>query len=223
VINILIVDDHPSVGEGTKTIVEQEDDMKATVIIDSEKALEVLHEDKYDVYLIDLYMPKLNGIELTKAIKQFDPDAIILIYTGFDIPTHYNLLIDSGVSGFISKTGTKEQLVTSIRCALREEVVIPLALLKQLKRVDTAPSTKEGFQSLGDISLSMKEQQILEGISKGLTNKAIAIELSMSQRTIEYNLTKIFSKLGVSSRTEALMKAKEFGLFSELTMSSGES
>jgi two-component system, NarL family, competent response regulator ComA len=217
-IKVLIVDDHPAVGEGTRAIIDQEVDMEASVIADSEKYLDAINKDKYEVFLIDLYMPKLNGIELTKLILQKDPDAVVLIYTGFDIVSHYNLLIESGVAGFISKTATKEQLITAIRCALREEVVIPLQLLKQLRRVDTSPTTKEGQHNLGPISLSTKEQQILEGVEKGLTNKAIAINLSMSQRTIEYNLTKIFSKLGVSSRTEALMKAREFGLLSRLTM-----
>jgi two-component system, NarL family, competent response regulator ComA len=214
-INVLIVDDHPAVGEGTRTIIEQEDDMRASVITDTDNILDILKEDNYDIYLVDLYMPKINGIELTKMILQVNPDATILIYTGFDIVSHYNLLIEAGVSGFISKTVSQEQLITAIRCALRDEAVIPLQLLKQLKRVDTGPSTSEGQQNLGDITLSSKEQQILDGISRGLTNKAIAIDLSMSQRTIEYNLTKIFSKLGVSSRTEALIKAKEFGLLSK--------
>ncbi|WP_062197953.1 response regulator transcription factor [Massilibacterium senegalense] len=213
-INVLIVDDHPAVGEGTRAIIEQEEDMKAKVIPDIDKFLDIIKEDKYEIYLVDLYMPKINGIELTKMILQVDPDAIILIYTGFDLVSHYNLLIEVGVAGFISKTTSPEQLITAIRCALREEAVIPLQLLKQLRRLDAGPSSSEGQQNLGDITLSSKEQQILDGISRGLTNKAIAIDLSMSQRTIEYNLTKIFSKLGVGSRTEALLKAKEFGLLS---------
>lgn len=213
-INVLIVDDHPAVGRGTMAIIEQEEDMKADIITDAEKVMEVITGKKYEIYLVDLYMPKINGIELTKMILQVEPDAIVLIYTGFDIVTHYNLLIESGVTGFISKTASPEQLITAIRCALREEAVIPLQLLKQLRRVDARPSSSEGQQNLGDITLSRKEQQILIGISKGLTNKAIAMELSTSQRTIEYNLTKVFSKLGVSSRTEALLKAREFGLLS---------
>jgi len=220
-INVLIVDDHPAVGEGTRAIIEQEEDMKANIITDIDKALDIIKEDKYEIYLVDLYMPKVNGIELTKMILQVDPDATILIYTGFDLVSHYNLLIEAGVTGFISKTASPEQLITAIRCALREEAVIPLQLLKQLRRVDTSPITNDGLQNLGAISLTTKEQEILEGVSKGLTNKAIAIKLSMSQRTIEYNLTKIFSKLGVSSRTEALMKAKEFGLISQLTINNG--
>lgn len=213
-INVLIVDDHPAVGAGTMAIIEAEEDMEANIITDVEKVLEIIKEKKYEIYLVDLYMPKVNGIELTKMILQVDPEATILIYTGFDLVSHYNLLIESGVTGFISKTAGAEQLITAIRCALRDEVVIPLQLLKQLRRVDAVPSTIEGHQNLGDITLSSKEQQILVGISKGLTNKAIAMELSTSQRTIEYNLTKVFSKLGVSSRTEALLKAKEFGLLS---------
>jgi two-component system, NarL family, competent response regulator ComA len=159
-------------------------------------------------------MPKLNGIELTKIILQKNSDAKILIYTGFDIATHFNLLIEAGVSGFISKTDSKEQLITAIKCTLREDSVIPTQLLKQLRRVRSSPTTTEGIENLGNISLSVLEQQILDRVSKGQTNKAIAIELSMSQRTIEYNLTKIFSKLGVSSRTEAFIKAKEYGLLS---------
>lgn len=213
-INILIVDDHPAVGEGTKAIIEQEEDMEANIINNIDNVSDIMKKEKYDIYLVDLYMPKVNGIELTKMILQVDPDAIIIIYTGFDLVSHYNLLIEAGVAGFISKTATPEQLITAIRCALREEVVIPLQLLKQLRRVDTAPSTNEGLQNLGNITLSNKEQKILDGIARGLTNKALATELHLSQRTIEYNLTRIFSKLGVGSRTEALLKAKEFGLLS---------
>ncbi len=211
-INVLIVDDHPAVGEGTKAMIEQEADMKAHVITPEDITLDFLKERKYDVYLIDLYMPKINGIELTKLILHEDPDAIVLIYTGFDLISHFNLLIDAGIAGFLNKTATKEQLITSIKCALREEAVVPLPLLKQLRRVKTEPTTNKGKTCLGDISLSNKEQEILEGISRGLTNKAIALEMSMSQRTVEYNLTKIFSKLKVASRTEALLKAREFGL-----------
>ncbi len=104
-------------------------------------------------------MPKLNGIELTKLILQKDPDAVVLIYTGFDIVAHYNLLIESGVSGFISKTATKEQLITAIRCALREEVVIPLQLLKQLKRIDASPSSSEGQHDLGEYPYQLRSSK----------------------------------------------------------------
>ena len=213
-IKVLVVDDHPSLGEGTKAIIEQQDDMKADVMTESEKVIDRLTEKKYDVYVVDLFMPKLNGTELAKTILRVDPDAIILIYTGYDIMTYYNMMMAEGVSGFISKTATAEQLITAIRCALREEVVIPLQLLKQLRRVESRPSTDEAQESLSDIILSEREQQILQQVAAGLTNATIALNLNMSQRTIELSLTKVFTKLGVGSRTEAYIKAQEYGLLS---------
>lgn len=213
-INVLIVDDHPVVGEGTKSLIEQEEDMIANVIVECEDIVSLIKEEAYDIYLIDLYMPKINGIELTKIILQIEPEAKVIIYTGFDLASHYNLLVEAGVTGFINKTATQEQLITSVRCALREEAVISLQLLRQLRRMSGSPSTTEDSQTIGELALSDKEQHILDGVSKGLTNKAIAINCSMSQRNVEHHLTKIFMKLGVSSRTEALLKAQEFGLLS---------
>ncbi|MEK3935821.1 response regulator transcription factor [Sporosarcina sp. FSL W7-1349] len=217
-VNVLIVDDHPAVGEGTRTMIEQEADWTATVMTDPEEALQEISKRSYDVYLIDLFMPYINGIELTKLILQETPEATILIYTGFDLVTHFNMLVEVGVKGFISKTATKEQLITAIRCALRDEAVLPVQLVKQLRRMDALPSTDEGQLNMGNVLLTTKEQQIVTGISQGLTNKVIAAQLSMSQRTVEYHLTKIFTKLKVSSRTEALLKAKEYGLLSEQEM-----
>ncbi len=216
-VRILIVDDHPAVGTGTKTMLEQEPDMQVDVISDSLEAESYIMENEYDVMLLDLYMPGLNGIELSKKIKTNDPDMKVLIYTGFDINTHFNLLVESNISGFVSKTATKDQLVTAIRCALREEVVIPLHLFKQLRRAE-AHATHErcqGNEEALSISLNEKEQQILNEVSKGLTNRHIAQNLHMSQRSVEYTLTGVFNKLEVRSRTEALIKAKELGLISE--------
>jgi len=216
-VRILIVDDHPAVGTGTKTMLEQEPDMQVDVISDSLEAESYIMETEYDVMLLDLYMPGLNGIELSKKIKTNVPDMKVLIYTGFDINTHFNLLVESNISGFVSKTATKDQLVTAIRCALREEVVIPLHLFKQLRRAEAHANHErcQGNEEALSISLNEKEQQILYEVSKGLTNRHIAQNLHMSQRSVEYTLTGVFNKLEVRSRTEALIKAKELGLISE--------
>lgn len=212
-IEVLIVDDHPSVSEGTKVIINQQKDMNVTVMTNSLEVMEHIEQVNYDVYLIDLYMPGLNGLELMKLIREKEPESIILIYTGFDIEIHYNLLIEAKVSGFLSKTATGDQIITTIRCALREEVVLPLGLFRQLKRMEiplAGASDKE--TPLVNIRLTEKEQTILREIEKGYTNKIIARNLIMSQRTVEYHLTKIFSKLGVESRMEAVLKAQEHQL-----------
>lgn len=211
-IEVLIVDDHPSVSEGTKVIITQQKDMNVTILTNSLEVMEHLEQASYQIYLIDLYMPELNGLDLMKMIREKEPESIILIYTGFDIDIHYNLLMEANVSGFLSKTATGEQIITAIRCALREEVVLPLSLLRQLKRGDTAISPVDELIPLVNIRLSEKEQAILKEVENGYTNKDIAIHLFMSQRTVEHHLTKIFSKLGVESRMEAVLKAKKHQL-----------
>ncbi|MFG6119012.1 response regulator transcription factor [Thalassobacillus sp. B23F22_16] len=212
---VLIVDDHPAVGEGTKAMLEQEQDIQVDVISNSKDTKKYIEKYNYDVLLFDLYMPGLNGVELAKKVRQNYPDLVILIYTGFDLSTHFNMLVEADISGFVSKTASKEELVTVIRCALRDEVVIPLHLFKQLRRTEACPSNQIDSPVGTDISLNEKEQSILQEIAAGLTNREIAQKLHMSQRSVEYTLTGIFNKLNVRSRTEALLQAQELGLISK--------
>ncbi|WP_079479488.1 response regulator transcription factor [Halobacillus salinus] len=212
---VLIVDDHPAVGAGTRSMLEGQSGMSVDVIEQSGKVQHLLREKDYDVLLLDLYMPGMNGIELAKTIRKEYPDITILIYTGFDLSTHFNMLVEASVNGFVSKTATSEQLVTAIECALRDEVVIPLHLFKQLRRSEASVSQTTEAPSGTEISLNEKEQSILKEVASGLTNREIAQELHMSQRSVEYTLTGIFNKLNVRSRTEALYKAQELGLVSK--------
>lgn len=211
-IRVLLVDDHPSVGEGTKNMIEQEDDMNVTVVTSSVKALELLGEEAFDIMLFDLNMPVINGLELTRRVIAINSDTPILIYTGYDISSHFNLLIEAGISGFISKTISHEQLIIAIRAALRGEALIPISLLKQLKRMDTRIVISESEKSVEDISINQKEQEILQEVARGKSNKEVAQNVLMSQRTVEYHLTRIFGKLNVRSRAEAVVEAKRLGL-----------
>ncbi|WP_258041004.1 response regulator transcription factor, partial [Lysinibacillus sphaericus] len=188
--------------------------MEVTIIKNIDEIIQAASNPSFDIFLVDLYMPDINGLELSKRILQVNPEAKIVIYTGFDINTHFDLLINAGISGFVSKMSSSEQLVNAIYCALNEEVIIPLSLLRQLRR--NSISANNNFEENSIITLSNKEQNILELISKGYTNKMIAEELYVSQRTIEYSLTKIFSKLKANSRIEALQIAQKYGLISNL-------
>ncbi|ELK47232.1 response regulator transcription factor [Halobacillus sp. ACCC02827] len=210
---VLIVDDHPAVGAGTKAMLEQEGDLVVDVTHDNEMVLSIMEENDYDIALLDLYMPGINGIELAKKIRNNYPDIKLLIYTGFDLSTHFNMLVEADINGFVSKTATSEQLLTAIRCAARDEVVIPLHLFKQLRRSEASVSgNAEEKEKNNGLSLNEKEQSILKEVASGLTNREIAQLLHMSQRSVEYTLTGIFNKLNVRSRTEALFKAQELGL-----------
>ncbi|AIQ21196.1 response regulator transcription factor [Paenibacillus sp. FSL L8-0436] len=211
-IKILLVDDHPSVGEGTKNMIEQDPDMKVTVILSAMEALELVKSESFDVMLFDLNMPVISGLELTKRMMSVQPESRVLIYTGYEISPNFNLLIDSGVSGFVSKTVTREQLLNAIRCVLRDEAIIPVSLLRQLRRRDIRLNESKEEKMLEEVSINEREQEILQEVSNGNSNKDIASKMLMSQRTVEYNLTRIFEKLGVRSRAEAVVEARRLKL-----------
>lgn len=211
-INILIVDDHELVGEGTKNILAGEPEFNLNLIISSEEASQHIHEHHYDLYIFDLNMPERNGFELTQQVLSVDPDAKILIFTGLDVSTYFNYMIESGVSGFISKTDSKRQLIRAVWCAIEGQAVIPIELLAQLRRTNTEIKLSDGVK----ISLSEKEEKILIQVAKGLTNEEIAENLYMSKRNVERYLTTIFKKMRVSSRGEAIIKGKKLEFIPEI-------
>ncbi|MGG1676975.1 response regulator [Neobacillus sp. NRS-1170] len=206
---ILLVDDHRSVVEGTKMLIEAEPDMNVTIETDVYLVSDLVRLKSFDVILFDLYMPNINGADLARKVLADAPDAIILIYSGFDIAPHFNLLMDSGVSGFISKTSTREQLVQAIRSAARKEAIIPMQLLKQLRRQEIVV---QGENTNEKTTIGKKEEKLLRELAKGHSNKEISKTLLISQRSLEYSLTELFQKLNVNSRVEAIKKAKSLGI-----------
>ncbi|KAA9021602.1 response regulator transcription factor [Niallia endozanthoxylica] len=211
-INILIVDDHLSIIEGTKVLLEQEPDFQITVENSSLKAIDEIKLHDYDVLLFDLYMPHINGLELTKQALAYNSDLIILIYTGFDIKPHFNLLVEAGASGFLSKTSSREELVAGIRAALRQQVILPLALVRELRRPGIITSGKNEQEK---VILTELEERILSELAKGKSTREISSTLAMSQRSLEYNLTSLYQKFGVRTRVDTVVKAKKLGLIPE--------
>ncbi len=211
-IEILLVDDHPLVGEGTKMIIENEKDMNVQIETSSVRALERVKRQDFDVMLFDLKMPFMDGFELTKKVREIKPDSNVVIYTGFDFLPHIDMFIESGAIGFVSKTATKEQLIRAIRCAMEKEIVMPISFLRDIY---PGKKNKEKIQHKDVLSISPREKEILQELIKGKTNKDIAQRLFIGQRSLEYNLTHLFHKLGVQTRVEAVVKAKELGLIDD--------
>jgi len=218
-IHILLVDDHPSVMEGTRMILEQEGDMKVTLANSANEVMEKVGSQSFDVMLFDFRIGDINGIDLAQQVLTMNSDAIILIYTGYEFNNKFNLMIESGIFGFISKTSNREQLVTAVRCALRGEVILPHALVKQLRKVSLPGSGDNEEQN--SAMISNKEHEMLKEIAKGKSNKEIAEIVHMSQRSLEYSLTTLFQKLNVKSRIEAAIKAKRIGILKEADFNNG--
>ncbi|MBS9802825.1 response regulator transcription factor [Bacillus toyonensis] len=207
-IRVLIVDDHQIVGEGTKSMIELEEDMQAEYILNEQEALMRSEFTPFDVYLLDMNMPNCSGIELAQKILRMQTDAKIILYTGFEYVSQFNLLINSGISGIISKSASQQELLMAIRAAVNGYTLLPISLLRQLRTDEITTQQLENKTAL----LTQKELEILESVSKGSSNKQIADELYMSSRAVEYNLTKIFKKLKVGSRSEALTEAMRQGI-----------
>ncbi len=209
---ILVVDDHSIVGEGTKRLLESEPDFRVDFFGSSTEVINLIKEKKYDVYLLDLDMPEISGLALTKEILNRNIDAKILIYTGHDLSSHFNYLVQEGVSGFVSKSSSSQQLIRTIRGVIDGQAVIPLDLLYELRRTQNNKYIEIGKE----INLLEKEEEILRKVAEGLTNEKIAEETFMSRRTVERHLTNIFKKLNVSSRAEVVVKARLLGFIPEV-------
>ncbi|UUV24185.1 response regulator transcription factor [Lysinibacillus capsici] len=196
-IHILLVDDHQMVGLGTKAILENEQDFKVTYLHELEEIYKEFEISDYDIYLFDIQMPECSGIDLTKKLLAIRPKAKVILYTGFDYYSQFSSLMNLNICGIVSKTVPYEDLIMTIRATLKGYVLLPLPLLKELK---------EPIPSSNNLStlLTQKEISILRSLIKGYSNQEIADELFLSIRAIEYNLTKIYKKLGVNSRTEAV-------------------
>ncbi len=189
-------------------LIESEPDMNVTIETDVYYVCDLVRLKKFDVILFDLYMPNINGADLARKVLDVVPDAVILIYSGFEIAPHFNLLMESGVSGFIAKTSTREQLIQAIRCAARKEAIVPMHLLKQLRRQEIVVKGEPGHET----TITQEEDKLLRELAKGKSNKEISKTLMISQRSLEYSLTELFQKLHVSSRVEAIKKAKSLGI-----------
>ena len=206
-IQVLIVDDHPLLGEGTKRLIDGEPDMQAFFVLSSEEALKVIPEHSFDLYLYDMHLPGMSGLELAMLTPGGKP---ILIYSGFDMNSDIDHLLQAGIVGFIEKTASPRQLIRSLRSAIEGCSVFPVPMLQKLVVRESEPP--KTFEPLEVILLTDKERSILEGVMAGRSNKELAEALFMSQRTVENNLTGVFAKLGVHSRAEAALTAKKLGL-----------
>ena len=209
-LTVLIADDHPLVREALHRALEGEEDIEVVAEAgDGEEAVKFASELKPDVAVMDIVMPKLNGIEATRKIKEIAPDTAILILTAYDDDEYVLGLLDAGAAGYLLKSARGRDLVGAIR-AIRsgESVLHPKIIAKLLKRATIAPAGEHKASEL----LSERESEILKLVTSGMSNKEIAEKLFLSQRTIKAHLTNIFNKLNVASRSEAIVKGLQWGL-----------
>ena len=209
-LTVLIADDHPLVREALHRALDVEEDMKVVAeASDGEEAVKLASELKPDVVVMDIVMPKVNGIEATRKIKEIAPDTAILILTAYDDEEYVLGLLDAGAAGYLLKSARGRDLAGAIRAIKSGESVLhPKIIAKLLKRAMVAPVEEHKTSEI----LSERESEVLRLVALGMSNKEVAEELFLSQRTVKAHLTNVFNKLNVASRSEAIVKGLQWGL-----------
>jgi len=197
VIRLVLVDDHPVTRAGIRAILEREPDIKIVgEAEDGEEAKELIHQLRPRILLLDLQMPGPPASEVERWVRARYPETITLILTAHDRDAYLANMIDEGVSGFLTKEEAPRRLVEAIRRAAQGKILFSQ---EQLNRASHWRSeVRERWKSLTD-----REQDVLLLLAEGKSNREIASELGIAEKTVEKHVSSTLSKLGMSSRTEA--------------------
>lgn len=213
-IRIILADDHTLVREGTRERLEREDDFEVVgEASNGEEAVRLVTQLKPDVAIVDIAMPRLNGIDATKQIKEAHPATAVLVLSAYDNDQYIYAVLEAGASGYLLKNVQGRQLVDAIHDVHAGEVVLDPHVARKVVRWFSSLSKGERMEKLPE-HFSDRELEVLKLAAKGMSNKEIAAELSLSVRTVQSHLANIFDKLGVNSRTEAVLCALKEGWIS---------
>ena len=208
-IRVLIADDHPPLREGLVRLLADEDDIEVVAqASDGEEAVELASRLTPDVAIIDVAMPKVNGIEATRTIKSASPETAVLIVSAYGHGPYVMGAIEAGASGYMLKNARVWEMVAAIRSVHAGETVLdPTAARAVFGRL----SSGEGRGGEAALELHPRELEVIKLGARGMSNKEIAEALNISVRTVQTHFANIFGKLGVNSRTEAVVRAMKEG------------
>ena len=214
-IKLLLADDHAVVRAGTRQLLERQPDFEIVgEAIDGDEAVRLTAELNPDVVVMDVRMPKVSGVEATRRIKANNAEVKVLVLTAHDDDEYVFALLQAGANGYLLKTAEIDELVKAIRTVASGQSALAPAVVGKMVAQFT------GGKSLGDVlphpqeqysGLTDRELEILRLVGQGFSNKQIGKELFISDRTVQAHLSNIFAKLGVNTRTEAVMYAVRNG------------
>jgi len=204
VIRVLVVDDHPVVRSGLAGMLDVEDDLSVVGEAgDGEEALVRVAALAPDVVLMDLRMPRLDGVGATSRIVAEHPASRVLVLTTYDTDADIVRAVAAGATGYLLKDTPRRQLVDAVRAAARGETVLAPPVAARLVSRMRAPVAE---------TLTPREVEVLRAVSRGLSNAEIGRELFIGEATVKTHLLRAFAKLGVDDRTRAVTVAMERGI-----------
>ena len=207
-IRILIADDHAVVRAGVRSMVDASEIKIVAEAADGAQALKLALEHRPDLVLLDVRMPVSDGITCLGRLRAELPELPVLMFSAYDNPTYVARAVALGAVGFLVKTVSQDELLTAIRGAAAGESIWTR---EELRRVTGALSTPRVTVDL-EVPLTRRESEVLKQLALGLSNKEIALALTISYETVKEHVQHILRKVGVSDRTQAAVWAVRKGL-----------
>jgi DNA-binding NarL/FixJ family response regulator len=207
-IRVLLADDHVVVRAGIRQFLEQDPDIQ--IISEASNGLEAvdqIEQFKPDVTVLDIQMPKMSGIDVTRWIRARNLPIGILVLTAYDEEPYVQAVLRAGANGYVLKTAEPQEIIDAVKDVFQGKSVLDSALTQKLLYKLSEKSDVTTIETLTE-----REHQTIQLTAKGYTNKAIGVQLGISDRTVQNHLANIFHKLNAESRTAAVMKAIALGL-----------
>lgn len=200
-IRIVVVDDHALHRDGTRQILEAHEDLQVVGDADSgELALVLVNELRPDVVLLDIRLPGINGIEVTRRLARDHPDVRVILVSAYDEDEYVTGGLEAGAAGFLRKTAPGKELVQAVRAVASGANVLEPGIARRLLTSSRQPQRTSS-------TLTERELAVLQLLAEGLRNRDVASRLGISARTVDRHCDNIYAKLGVGTRTEAVVRA----------------
>jgi NarL family two-component system response regulator LiaR len=209
---IILADDHPLLRQALRDVLEKQRDFEVIAEArDGEEAVKLTTELDPDVVIMDMSMPKLNGLEATRQIKASHPAIAVLVLTVHSDSEHILSVLKAGAGGYLTKSVYGEEVIHAVRSLVCGETVLSPAVSQQIFKYAFQHTTRPKTLDVSN-KLSARELEVLSLAAKGISNKDIAIRLGLSLRTVKGRLADLFLKLNVASRTEAVIVGLRKGI-----------
>lgn len=209
-IRVILADDHAVVRKGIREFLTESGDIEVVAeALDGDEAIALIEQYRPDVAVLDIQMPKRSGIDVCRHIRAKQWPVGILILTAYDDDPYVLAVLQAGANGYVLKTADADEIVRAVRDVHEGKSALDPDIARKLMTQLAGQVVTRPVESL-----TSREMDVLRLAAQGYTNKAIAAQLSISDRTVQGHLANIFSKLHVATRTEAVMRAVSLGWIS---------
>ena len=209
-IRVVLADDHAVVRKGIRQFMEEAGDITIVAeAADGDSALEAIRREKPDVAVLDIQMPRRTGIEVTRAVRDERLPVGVLVLTAYDDDPYVQAVLEAGANGYVLKNASSDEIVQAVHTVNEGQMALDPAVARKI--VSRWMSAGQTPPEPAEARPTPREMEVLKLLTRGFTNKAIAAQMKISERTVQGHIASLFDKLSVSSRTEAVVRAAQLG------------